>query len=79
MTEATKAELQEWRDEAEEWAGTYINPPNGVDALADEFETCFLHGVAAGRAERDEEIEQLKMEIASLTQQVRTAFERKPT
>ena len=41
--------LQEWRDEAEEWRGSTINS-EAVEILADDFDACFRDGVLAGKA-----------------------------
>ncbi len=56
--------LQEWRDEAEEWRGAHMDS-GAVEILADDFDACFHDGVIAGKAEmggdddRDELIDEL--------------------
>lgn len=56
--------LQEWRDEAEEWRGAYMDS-NAIAVLADEFGACFSDGVIAGKAEMAGEIVELKRSIES--------------
>lgn len=54
--------LQEWKDEAEEWRGTYVDN-TAVEILADDFDACFRDGVIAGKAELAEQIVNLRQTI----------------